>query len=86
MVGSAGLDRPALSQLCLQQLGSQREQVGFEAGYLSQVVDLRLTDGRDVVVKVRAWQQRLISCGQAQQSRFRRRRLSSDDRLALGGT
>jgi len=74
-LGSAGLDRPALSQLCLQRLGGQPEQVVFEAGYLSQVNDLRLTDGRDVVVKVRAWQQQLISCGQVQQSRFRRRRL-----------
>ena len=55
-LGSAGLDRPALSQLCLQRLGGQPEQVVFEAGYLSQVIDLRLTDGRDVVVKVRAWQ------------------------------
>jgi hypothetical protein len=40
----------------------------FEAGYLSQVIGLRLTDGRGVVVKVRAWQERLIGCGQVQHS------------------
>jgi hypothetical protein len=68
VVVSARLDRPALSQWCLQRLGSEPEQVTFEAGYLSQVIGLRLTDGRDVVVKVRAWQERLIGCGQVQHS------------------
>jgi hypothetical protein len=65
---SARLDRPALSQWCLQRLGSEPEGILFEAGYLSQVIGLRLTDGRDVVVKVRAWQERPIGCGQVQQS------------------
>ena len=68
LVACARLDRPALSQWCLQRLGSEPEQVLFEAGYLSQVIGLRLTDGRDVVVKVRAWQERLIGCGQVQHS------------------
>jgi hypothetical protein len=62
------LDRPALSQWCRQRLGSEPDQVLFEAGNLSQVIGLRLTDGRDVVVKVRAWQERLIGCGQVQHS------------------
>jgi hypothetical protein len=65
---SARLDRPAQSQWCLRRLGSEPEQVLFEAGYLSQVIGLRLTDGRDVVVKVRTWQERLIGCGQVQHS------------------
>jgi hypothetical protein len=65
---NARLDRPALSQWCLQRLGSEPEQVLFEAGYLSQVIGLRLTDGRDIVVKVRAWQERLIGCRQVQHS------------------
>jgi hypothetical protein len=65
---SARLNRPALSQWCLHRLGSEPEQVLFEAGYLSQVIGLRLTDGRDVVVKVRAWQERLIGCGEVQRS------------------
>ena len=68
MVVGARLDRPALSQWCLRRLGSEPAQVLFEAGYLSQVIGLRLTDGRDVVVKVRAWQERLIGCGQVQHS------------------
>jgi hypothetical protein len=68
LVVSARLDRPAQSQWCLRRLGSEPEQVLFEAGYLSQVIGLRLTDGRDVVVKVRAWQERLIGCGQVQHS------------------
>jgi hypothetical protein len=68
VVVSARLHRPALSQWCLRRLGSEPEQVLFEAGYLSQVIGLRLTDGRDVVVKVRAWQERLIGCGQVQHS------------------
>jgi hypothetical protein len=57
-----------LSRWCLKRLGSQPEQVLFEAGYLSRVVGPRLTNGRDVVVKVRAWQERLIGCGQVQYS------------------
>jgi hypothetical protein len=65
---SARLDRPALSQWCLRRLGSEPERVLCEAGYLSQVIGVRLTDGRDVVVKVRAWQERLIGCGQVQHS------------------
>lgn len=68
VVASARLDRPALSRWCLQRLGSEPEQVLFGAGYLSQVIGLQLTDGRDVVVKVRAWQERLIGCGQVQHS------------------
>ena len=32
------------------------------------MIGLRLTDGRDVVVKVRVWQKRLIGCGQVQHS------------------
>jgi hypothetical protein len=68
VVVSARLDRLALSQWCLQRLGSEPQQVLFESGYLSQVIGLRLTDGRDVVVKVRAWQERLIGCGQVQHS------------------
>ena len=32
------------------------------------MIGVRLIDGRDVVVKVRAWQERLIGCGQVQHS------------------
>lgn len=40
----------------------------FETGYLSQVIGFRLANGQDVVVKVRACQERLVACGQVQQS------------------
>jgi hypothetical protein len=49
-------------------LDSEPEQVLFEAGHLSQVIGLRLAAGSEVVVKVRAWQERLIGCGQVQHS------------------
>jgi hypothetical protein len=62
------LDRAALSQWCLRRLGSEPEQVLFDAGYLSQVVGLRLGNGVEIVVKVRAWQERLIGCAQVQHS------------------
>jgi hypothetical protein len=48
--------------------GSEPEQVLFEAGYLSQVIGLRLAAGREIVVKVRGWQDRLVACGQVQRS------------------
>ena len=38
----------------------------FETGYLSHVVGIRLATGGDVVEKIRAWQDRLASCGQVQ--------------------
>jgi len=68
VVVSARLDGRALSAWCLRRLGREPEHVLFESGYLSQVIGLRLIDGRDVVVKVRAWQERLTGCGQVQQS------------------
>ena len=64
----ARLDRPALFRWCLERLGWQPQQVLFETGYLSQVIGLRLANGQDVVVKVRAWRERLVACGQVQQS------------------
>jgi hypothetical protein len=68
VVVSARLDRLTLSEWCLRHLGSEPDQVLFEAGYLSQVLALRLANGADVVVKVRAWQERLTGCGQVQHS------------------
>jgi hypothetical protein len=65
---SARLARSTLSEWCLRRLGSEPDQVLFEAGHLSQVIGLRLATGREVVVKVRAWQDRLVGCGQVQQS------------------
>jgi hypothetical protein len=68
VVVGARLDLRALSEWCRRRLGSEPEQVLFEAGYLSQVLGLQLANGVDVVVKVRAWQERLTACGQVQHS------------------
>lgn len=68
VAAGARLDWSALSRWCLKRVGWQPEQVLFEAGYLSQVIGLRLANGQDVVVKVRAWQDRLVACGEVQQS------------------
>ena len=68
VAASARLDRPALSRWCLKHLGWRPERVLFEAGYLSQVIGMRLANGQDVVVKVRAWHDRLVACGEVQQS------------------
>ena len=65
---SARLDRSALSEWCQRHLDSEPDEVLFEAGYLSQVIGLRLATGGEVVVKVRAWQDRLVGCGQVQQA------------------
>ena len=65
---SARLEGSTLSEWCLRRLGSEPDQVLFETGHLSQVIGMRLTNGHDVVVKVRAWQDRLIGCGQVQQA------------------
>jgi hypothetical protein len=65
---SGRLEGPTLSEWCLRRLGSEPDRVLFETGYLSQVIGMRLANGHDVVVKVRAWQDRLIGCGQVQQA------------------
>lgn len=70
MTTEAGLDRAALARWCQRHLGSEPERVLFESGYLSQVIGVRLVSGRDVVVKTRAWQDRLVGCGRVQQRLF----------------
>ena len=63
----APLDLPAVFRWCREKFAADPEVVLFETGHLSQVLGLRLTDGRALVVKVRPWQQRLIACGQVQE-------------------
>lgn len=48
------------------------EELLFEAGHLSLVLGAVLTDGREVVVKVRPWQQRLSACAQVHRIMFGR--------------
>jgi hypothetical protein len=55
-----GLD--VLGVWCTRWLGAPPEAALFEAGSLSTVQGLRLTDGREVVVKVRPHGSRLVGC------------------------
>jgi hypothetical protein len=55
-----GLD--ALAAWCTRWLGAPPAAELFEVGYLSTVKGLRLTDGREVVVKVRPSRSRLAGC------------------------
>src|SRR5262249_54694791 len=55
-----GMD--ALALWCTRWLGAPPASELFEAGYLSTVKGLRLTDGREVVVKVRPDGPRLAGC------------------------
>jgi hypothetical protein len=64
--------RPAIapdgvSRWCETRLGSPVSAVLFERGYFSAVFGVSLADGREVVVKVRPWEDRLVACGQVQQ-------------------
>jgi Phosphotransferase enzyme family len=52
----------ALAVWCRRWLGAPPAAQLFEAGYLSTVKGLRLTDGRQVVVKVRPGRSRLAGC------------------------
>ena len=51
-----------LSTWCMARFGSPLSAVIFESGYSSAVLGIVLGDDRRVVVKVRPWQERLISC------------------------
>jgi hypothetical protein len=51
---------------CLVHLGSEPAGVLFQVRQVSMVSGLRLADGRDVVVKVRADDGRAVSCVAAQ--------------------
>src|SRR5215510_6070466 len=52
----------ALAAWCARWLGAQPTSVLFEVAHLSIVAGLRLTDGREVVVKVRPPAARLQAC------------------------
>jgi len=53
---------------CLSHLGSGVDQTLFHTGHLSEVVGVRLTDGRRIVVKIRPPAARLAACAQVQQA------------------
>lgn len=57
---TVGMD--ALAEWCTRWLGAPPAAELFGTGYLSAVKGLRLTDGREVVVKVRPSMPRLAGC------------------------
>ena len=56
------LSDEALAEWCRQSLGAVPIVKLFEAGFLSTVKGLQLSDGREVVVKVRPYVPRLAGC------------------------
>ncbi|HEY6295121.1 MAG TPA: phosphotransferase [Streptosporangiaceae bacterium] len=58
----------ALAAWCTRWLGAPPAAELFDAGYLSTVKGLRLTDGREVVVKVRPHGSRLAGCAVVQRA------------------
>jgi hypothetical protein len=56
---------------CCQQLLAESEKEIFRTGHLSTVIGIRLTDGQEVVVKVRPYQRRLVDCHAVHQHVFR---------------
>ncbi|MFC8421978.1 phosphotransferase [Streptomyces sp. NPDC057236] len=60
-----------LATWCGEWLGSPPVETLFERAHLSTVVGLRLADGREVVVKARPFEERLVGCLEVQR-RMRR--------------
>src|SRR5215472_12884401 len=52
----------ALADWCARWLGAPPAAELFQSGFLSTVIGVRLTDGREVVVKVRPPSSRLAGC------------------------
>jgi hypothetical protein len=55
-----------LSDFCRSRLGSDLSEALFEKGYSSAVFGVRLSNGREVVLKWRAWRERLRPCHDVQ--------------------
>jgi Phosphotransferase enzyme family len=66
---TVGMD--ALTEWCTQWLGAPPAAELFGTGYLSAVTGLRLTDGREVVVKVRPSVPRLTGCAAVHRALWR---------------
>jgi Ser/Thr protein kinase RdoA (MazF antagonist) len=57
-----GRIEPALADWCVQWLGAAPLNLLFESGHLSNVVGFELSDGRQVVVKIRPPAARIAGC------------------------
>jgi hypothetical protein len=58
----------ALTLWCGRRLGVPVETVLFEVSQLSRVLGVRLVDRREVVIKARPWQDRVLACWAVQRS------------------
>lgn len=56
------LDDALLADWCLSHLDAPLKRVLFRSGYVSEVVGVELTSGRNVVVKARPFQPRIAGC------------------------
>jgi hypothetical protein len=64
--------RAAIAHWCEQHLGARPvDGPLFERTHLSHVVGLALDNGRNVVIKVRPWQPRIVACTRTQKRLFR---------------
>lgn len=64
------VDAASLIAWCEVHLGSPAESELFRAGHLARVIGTRLTDGREVVVKVRSAAPRIAACTRVQHRLF----------------
>ncbi len=64
------VDPGRLARWCMEHLGSPPADEMFRSGYLSDVIGLRLADGREVVVKVRPDSPRIAACVEVQRRMF----------------
>lgn len=65
------VDPTRLAHWCVEHLGSPPADEIFRSGFLSAVVGLRLTDDREVVVKIRPNSPRIAACVDIQRRVFR---------------
>lgn len=64
------VDAPSLAAWCDVHLGSPVAGELFRTGHLACVIGVRLTDGREVVVKVRPATARTVACAEVQRRLF----------------
>ncbi|SFH42790.1 hypothetical protein [Amycolatopsis regifaucium] len=64
------VDPARLAQWCVEHLGSPPAEEIFRSGHLSTVIGLRLTDDREVVVKIRSDTPRIAACVEVQRRMF----------------
>jgi hypothetical protein len=64
------VDPARLARWCMEYLGSPPADEIFRSGYLSAVIGLRLSDDREVVVKVRPDSPRIAACVEVQRRMF----------------